>query len=79
MEQFEKVCKGLEKLDNEAYSRWVHCQYTQDALIKGVGDYVQPALALIRQQRERIAELEAKQTARVMTLDELDAIYQTKE
>lgn len=33
---------------------------------------MEDALALIRQQQERIAELEAAQTARVMTLEDVD-------
>jgi hypothetical protein len=50
MEQFEKVCKGLEKVW-DAFNHMEHDLYA---------DYVFDALALIRQQQERIAELEAE-------------------
>ena len=62
MEQFEKVCKGLQTAVD---SDWM--------LRKA--DYIamccKDALALIRQQQERIKELEAERTARVMTLEEV--------
>lgn len=68
MEQFEKVCKGL-----ECHSATGTCA--------GKGPYYSPdicseplcrdALALIRQQQERIKSLEEAQTPRVMTLEEV--------
>lgn len=81
--QFEKVVKGLECFVNHVNGpyrddcRKAECDYLKagDCEMMVMSD----ALALIRQQQERIAELEAGQTARVMTLEELDAIYQTKE
>ena len=68
MEQFEKVCKGLE-VHIKPNSRCVGCPYPNNGLC---GDQLySDALSMIRQQQERIKELEAAQTARVMTLDEV--------
>lgn len=50
MEQFEKVYKGLEKVW-DAFNHMEHELYA---------DYVFDARVLIRQQQERIAELEAE-------------------
>lgn len=66
-ELFEKVCKGLEVHIKPNFS-CVECPYHNNVLC---GDQLySDALALIRQQQARIAELEAAQTARVMTLEE---------
>lgn len=85
MEQFEKVVKGLEccilrNPDDEP--RCDVCLYEGKCTNRLKID----ALSLIQQQAEiihklqtKIHELQTAQTARVMTLEELDAIYQTKE
>lgn len=85
MELFEKVRKGLECCVESNNSNCPdECPYknicfarkgTQDIYVHMFAD----AIALIRQQQERINELEAAQTARVMTLEELEAIYQKKD
>lgn len=60
----EKVCKGLE-VHIKPNSRCVGCPYPNNGLC---GDQLySDVLALIRQQQERIAELEAAQTARLIT------------
>lgn len=76
MEQFEKVCKGLEELRNFADTK-VHPIVSPENwgvysdLCDLIDEFGTDALALIRQQQERIKELEAGQTARVMTLEEI--------
>jgi len=68
MEQFEKVCKGLE-VHIKPNSRCVGCPYPNNGLC---GDQLySDALHLIRQQQDRIRELEAARKARVMTLEEV--------
>ena len=52
-EQLEKTIRGLESLESEAYSRWVHCQYTKDELIQGIGEYVPDAVSLLRAQEAK--------------------------
>jgi hypothetical protein len=55
--QFEKVCKGLE-VHIKPNSRCVGCPYPNNGMC---GDQLySDALDLIRQQQERIAELEAE-------------------
>lgn len=64
----EKVVKGLECcIKRQPYTCVEMCPYHDDAIC--VMKLRQDALALIRQQQERIAELEAAQTARVLTLE----------
>jgi hypothetical protein len=74
----EKVLFGMEcledgKTDEECKRcpyqpyRFGHCKY----------DVMRDALAVIRQQQERIKELEAGQTARVMTLEEVENALDT--
>lgn len=80
MEQFEKVEKGLDyctKRPPYICEGGKMCPYHDEAIC--VMELRRDALALIRQQQARIAELEAAQMARVMSLEELDAIYQIKE
>lgn len=73
----EKVLFGLEcledgKTDEECKRcpyqpyRFGHCKY----------DVMRDALTLIRQQQERIKELEAGQTARVMSLEEWENAHE---
>jgi len=68
---FDKVAEGLKHCGSEELCD--NCRYldkdaeTEDAGCRMFAD----ALALIRQQRDRITELEAAQTARVMTLEEV--------
>lgn len=76
MEQFEKVCKGLECCvlrDPDDHRRCGECPYNPHAISNEpcANGLKYNALALIRQQQARIAELEAAQTARVMTLEEI--------
>ena len=68
MEQFEKVEKGLE-VHIKPNSRCVGCPYPNNGMC---GDQLySDALALIRQQQERIKELEEAHVARVMLKDEV--------
>ena len=66
MEQFEKVCKGLEELRNFADTD-VHPVVSPDNwdvysdLCDLIDEFGTDALALIRQQQARIAELEEAQ------------------
>ena len=61
MKLYEKVCKGLET-HMKPNSRCVGCPYPNDGIC---GDQLyKDSLYLIRQQQERIAELEAAQTAK---------------
>ena len=82
MEQFEKVCKGLEELRNFADTK-VHPIVSPENwgvysdLCDLIDEFGTDALALIRQQRERIKELEAARAARVMTLEELEDALDT--
>ena len=46
----EKVIKGLTDIYDEAYSRWVHCQYTQDKMLFLIDKTMPDALALLREQ-----------------------------
>lgn len=47
----EKVIKGLTDIYyNEAYDRWVHCQYTQDKLLMLIDKTIPDALAILREQ-----------------------------
>lgn len=76
MEQFEKVCKGLEccnPINCDCYAQG--CPYYDQALCRDKLN--NDALSLIRQQQERIKELEAAQTARVMTMEELENALDT--
>lgn len=79
MEQFEKVCEGLEfcirnprGVCAKECPYKILCFYTEGETIKN--RLMSDALSLIRQQQERIAELEADRTARVMTLEEVKEI-----
>lgn len=77
MEQFEKVCKGLECCilrDPDDHRRCGECPYNPHAISNEpcANGLKFNAIALIRQQQERIAELEAAQTARVMSLEDVD-------
>ena len=62
MEQFEKVCKGLQTAVDSDWM-WRKADY--------IAMCCKDALTMIRQQQERIAELEAGQKARLMTLEEV--------
>lgn len=71
--QYEKVEKGLEICtESTEYGGCITCPYHED-YYPNACRYVnkKDALALIRQQQARIAELEAAQTARVLKLREL--------
>ena len=73
-EQFKKVEKGLGcHVYGHPHTRCHKCPYWGTGPHGGSECSVlaADALTLIRQQQERIAELEAAQTARVMTLEEL--------
>lgn len=76
MEQLEKVRKGLECCiaSNDSYCP-DECPYKNICLARKGTQHIyvhlfEDALALINAQQERIKELEAWQTARVMTLEE---------
>lgn len=81
--QFEKVCKGLEELRNFADTK-VHPIVSPENwgvysdLCDLIDEFGTDAIALIRQQAEKIHELQTKvhelqtvQTARVVTLEEI--------
>ena len=73
----EKVCKGLECCilrDPDDHRRCGECPYNPHSISNEpcTNGLMANALALIRQQQERIAELEAAQLARVMTLKEIE-------
>lgn len=74
MERFEKVRKGL-RCHSDVFNEEPDCEHCEYDNANCGLEVPSDALALIRQQQERIMELEAAQTARVMTLEELDAIY----
>ena len=71
MKQFKKVCKGL-----RCHARKGICG--NGCPYHAPGNCSEPlcadALSLIRQQQERIKEMEAAQTARVMTPEEVAAV-----
>lgn len=46
----EKVIRGLQAIQDEAYDRWVHRQYIEDPLITLIRDNISDALALLREQ-----------------------------
>lgn len=49
----EKVIKGLTELYDEAYERWVHCQYTQDKLVILIRGNIPNALSLLKDQEAK--------------------------
>lgn len=78
MEQFEKVCKGLECCilhDPDDHQRCGECPFSHHEISNApcANGLKSNALALIRDQQKRIEELEAARTARVMTLEEVKA------
>lgn len=79
-ERFEKAEKGLACCERRGYCEG-HCPYyeSEKGALECTSELAHDALALISKQKERIRELEEAHVARVMTLEELDAIYQTKE
>ena len=46
----QKVINGLTDIDDEAYDRWVHCQYTQDKLLMLIKETIPDAIALLTEQ-----------------------------
>lgn len=70
MEQFEKVCKGLH-CHSDVFNEEPDCEHCEYDNASCGYEVPSDALSLIRQQQERIKELEAAQTARVMTLEEV--------
>ena len=72
MEQFEKVIKALQLTKSNPVEGWDYRGEGFDgAMVHTSTALIDAALSLIRQQRERIAELEAARAARVMTLEEV--------
>lgn len=72
MEQLEKVVKGLELTKSNPVEGWDYRGEGFDgAMVHTSTALIDAALVLIRQQQARIAELEAAQTARVLTLEEM--------
>lgn len=72
MEQFEKVVKGLELTKSNPVEGWDYRGEGFDgAMVHTSTALIDAALVLIRQQQARIAELEAAQTARVMSPEEI--------
>jgi len=79
MEQFEKVCKGLECCilrDPDDHQRCGECPYNPHAISNEpcANGLKYNALALIRQQQERIKELEAGQTVIADCADDKKAV-----
>lgn len=73
MEQFEKVIKALQLTKSNPVDGWdYHGEGFDGAMVHTSTALIDAAIALIRQQQERIKELEAGQTARVMTLEDVD-------
>ena len=72
MNKFEKTTKGLGCCGKENMCL-SHCPYdgSEDDIKNCTSQLARDALFLIRQQQERIKELEAGQTARVVTLKEI--------
>lgn len=75
MERLEKVCKGLEhEMQNRGKCghycvegvETVSCRYDKSGLC--IQHWGKDALALIRQQQERIKELEEAQEARIVSI-----------
>lgn len=64
MEQYENVCKGLECLIG-GEKDCENCDYDEHGLC-GDDLLIEDALALIRQQQERIKELEAAHEAKAI-------------
>lgn len=67
-EKFEKAKKGLACCERRGYCEG-HCPYyePEKGALECTSELAHDALALIRQQQERIKELEAAQTARLIT------------
>lgn len=66
----EKVCKGL-RCHSDVFNEEPDCEHCEYDNANCGLEVPSDALALIRQQQERIAKLEAGQSARVMTLEEV--------
>lgn len=79
-EKFEKAKKGLACCERRGYCEG-HCPYyePEKEALECTSELAHDALALISYLDERIKELSLMQVARVMSLEELDAIYQIKE
>jgi hypothetical protein len=77
MEQLEKVCKALGQGFGNGVGNAISFQYPGMEKEYNVTTLLGDALALIQQQQARIKELEAAQTARVMTLEELENALDT--
>lgn len=71
MEQLEKVCKALGQGFGNGVGNAISFQYPGMEKEYNVTTLLGDALDMIRKQQERIKELEAGQTARVMTLEEV--------
>ena len=56
MNSKDEIILGLKAIDDEAYSRWVHQQYTQDKLISLIGKYVENAIELLKGQEQQESE-----------------------
>ena len=46
----EKVINGLTDIHDEAYDRYVHCQYIKDKLLTLIDKTIPDAIALLREQ-----------------------------
>ena len=62
----EKIIKGLTDIYDEAYDRWVHCQYSQDKLLMLIDKTIPDALALLREDGKPVPR-----PARLMTEEEV--------
>ena len=71
----DQICNGLQEISDEAYSRWVHHQYTRDKLIIGIGTYVEEAIKLLKQQEPRLLDFDEvkgiayEETYRIRSVD----------
>ena len=46
----EKAINGLTDIYDEAYDRWVHCQYNQDKLLMLIDETIPNVLSILREQ-----------------------------
>jgi len=76
MDRFEKVIKALQLTKSNPVEGWnYHGEGFDGAMVHTSTALIDAALALINAQQERIKELEAGHTARVMTLEEVIKHY----
>lgn len=53
----KKIIKGLTDIYDEAYDRWVHCQYHRDKLLTLIAETIPDALDLLREQEPKSVKI----------------------